>query len=74
MAGAPPGDAVSNADRRRHPGRTAAARELATEHEERRTARGDDAARAARKRVGHITQAMDAVRDQRGLPWLQDFV
>src|SRR5688572_28184836 len=38
--------------------------------------RGDsaaDAIRAARLRAGGIPQAMEAMRDQRGLPWLEDF-
>jgi hypothetical protein len=34
----------------------------------------DDALRAARIRAGGATQAMDALRDQRGLPWLEDLV
>jgi putative ABC transport system permease protein len=32
-----------------------------------------DAARLTRLQTGGMTQAMDAMRDQRGLPWLEDF-
>ena len=32
----------------------------------------DDASRAARIEVGGASQAMDALRDQRGVPWLDD--
>ena len=32
----------------------------------------DDAVRAARIEAGGASQAMDALRDQRGLPWLDD--
>jgi putative ABC transport system permease protein len=46
--------------------------ELATEHERTRNGIADDAARAAVLRAGAVTQAMDALRDQRGLPWLVD--
>src|SRR4051794_24202353 len=31
----------------------------------------DDAIRRARLQAGNIAQAMDAVRDQRGLPWVE---
>jgi predicted permease len=48
--------------------------ELATEDERRRANSGDDARRAAAIRSGGIAQAMEAVRDQRGLPWLDDLV
>jgi len=34
------------------------------------TAAPEDPARAARLRFGGVSQAMDAMRDQRGLPWL----
>ncbi len=46
--------------------------ELAAEHEHRHAASPEDAARTARLRVGTITQGLDGVRDQRGLPWLGD--
>src|SRR5215510_12112351 len=32
----------------------------------------EDALRAARLKVGGVAQAMEAMRDQRGLPWLDD--
>lgn len=48
--------------------------ELAAEDMERRDGSAADAARAARLRAGGLTQALEAVRDQRGLPWLEDFV
>ena len=47
--------------------------ELAAEHERRRGEAGEDARRAAAIRSGGLAQAMDAVRDQRALPWLDDF-
>ncbi len=34
----------------------------------------EEAMRRARIEAGGIAQAMDAVRDQRGLPWLEDMV
>jgi len=46
--------------------------ELATEDERRRANSSEDAARAAAIRSGGMAQAMEAVRDQRGLPWLDD--
>lgn len=46
--------------------------ELATDDMRRRGSASDDAGRAARLRTGGIAQAMEAVRDQRGLPWLAD--
>jgi predicted permease len=46
--------------------------ELATEGERRRANSSDGARRAAAIRSGGTAQAMEAVRDQRGLPWLQD--
>jgi predicted permease len=46
--------------------------ELATEDERRRANSGEGAQRAAAIRSGGMTQAMEAVRDQRGLPWLDD--
>jgi predicted permease len=46
--------------------------ELATEDERRRANRGENAGRAAAILSGGMAQAMDAVRDQRGWPWLDD--
>jgi predicted permease len=46
--------------------------ELATEDERRRANSSEDARRAAAIRSGGMAQAMEAVRDQRGLPWLND--
>src|SRR2546430_4230582 len=46
--------------------------ELAAEDGRRRGFSSADSARAARLKVGGASQAMDAVRDQRGLPWLDD--
>ncbi|MPZ19381.1 MAG: hypothetical protein GEV06_15915 [Luteitalea sp.] len=46
--------------------------ELTTAAARRRGGSPDDARRAARRRAGSIPQAMDALRDQRGLPWLED--
>src|SRR5262249_35063025 len=37
--------------------------------EELQAAAPEDPARAARLRFGGVSQAMDAMRDQRGLPW-----
>ena len=48
--------------------------ELAAEDARRRGRHAPDAARAARLRAGGISQAMDALRDQRGLPWLDDLI
>jgi predicted permease len=47
-------------------------RELAAEAAQRHGATADDAARQATLDVGSIAQAMDSLRDQRGLPWLED--
>ncbi len=47
--------------------------ELATEEMQRRVGDGHDAARLARVRAGGVSQAMHALRDQRGLPWIADF-
>ncbi len=44
--------------------------ELAAADAKRRGEAPQDAARAARVRTGSVAQAMDALRDQRGLPWL----
>jgi predicted permease len=46
--------------------------ELAAEGERRRANGSEDAGRAAAIRSGGMAQAMEAVRDQRGLPWLDD--
>jgi hypothetical protein len=46
--------------------------ELGAEDARRRDLTPDDAARAARLSAGGAAQAMDALRDQRGLPWLDD--
>lgn len=46
--------------------------EIAAEDKRRRGLDQDDAARAARIESGGASQAMDALRDQRGLPWLDD--
>src|SRR6188474_1259848 len=48
--------------------------ELAAEAEGRRSTSGEDAARAVALQQGGIAQAMEALRDQRGLPWLDDLV
>ena len=41
---------------------------------ERRGQSTEGAARAARLQVGSVAQAMEAMRDQRGLPWLDDLM
>ncbi len=46
--------------------------ELAAEDARRRTGSPDLAARQAAIRVGGVAQAMEALRDQRTLPWLAD--
>src|SRR4029077_11782405 len=46
--------------------------ELAVEDERRHASSPERAVRAARIRAGGIDQAMEALRDQRGLPWLHD--
>jgi hypothetical protein len=46
--------------------------ELTAEEARRRDQTPQDAARAPRIRLGGVSQAMDALRDQRGLPWLAD--
>jgi putative ABC transport system permease protein len=46
--------------------------ELAAESAQRRGDNPDDAALIARIQAGGSSQAMDALRDQRGLPWLDD--
>ena len=46
--------------------------EIAAEDKRRRGLGPDDASRAARIEAGGASQAMDALRDQRGLPWLDD--
>src|SRR5262249_34619464 len=45
--------------------------ELAADEMRRRGAK-EDAIRMARLQVGGVAQAMEAMRDQRGLPWLED--
>ena len=46
--------------------------ELAAEDAKHRGAAANDAAREARLRYGNSSPAMDALRDQRGLPWFDD--
>src|SRR5436190_20186825 len=46
--------------------------ELASEDMQRRGGSPEEARRAARIQVGGVDQAMEALRDQRGLPWLDD--
>lgn len=46
--------------------------ELAAEEERRRADSPHHAERAAVMRAGAVAQSMDAVRDQRGLPWLDE--
>ena len=46
--------------------------EMAADDKRRRGLDPDDASRAARIEAGGASQAMDALRDQRGLPWLDD--
>ena len=46
--------------------------ELAAEDMRKRGKSPEDAIRAVRLQSGGITEAMDAMRDQRGLPWLDD--
>src|SRR5215471_14535574 len=46
--------------------------ELASEDMQRRGGSTDDALRAARLKAGSVALAMEAMRDQRGLPWLDD--
>jgi predicted permease len=46
--------------------------EMAADDARRRGLDPDDASRAARIEAGGASQAMDALRDQRGLPWLDD--
>lgn len=46
--------------------------ELAEEDARRRGASPEAAVRSARLRVGRPAQAMEQIRDQRGLPWLDD--
>jgi hypothetical protein len=46
--------------------------ELAAEDAQRRGGSQGDSVRTARIRSGGVAQAMEAMRDQRGLPWLQD--
>jgi putative ABC transport system permease protein len=46
--------------------------ELAAEDARRRGDSPADAVRAARLRAGNIPQALEALHDQRGLPWIED--
>jgi hypothetical protein len=46
--------------------------EMAAEHERRGAQSTGDAGRAAVIRYGGIAQSMEALRDQRGLPWIDD--
>ncbi len=46
--------------------------EMAADDERRRGLDPDAAVRAARVRAGGASQALDLLRDQRGLPWLED--
>jgi predicted permease len=46
--------------------------ELAAEEARRQGRDPDDAIRAARLEVGGVARSMEALRDQRGLPWLED--
>src|SRR5438309_379390 len=48
--------------------------ELAAEDERRRGGSPDGAGRAAAIRSGGVAQTIDALHDQRGLPWLDDLV
>lgn len=47
--------------------------EMTVEEFRRAGVSNETALREARLKVGHVAQAMDALRDQRGLPWLDDF-
>ena len=49
-----------------------AASEMATEDARSRGLEPGEAVRAAQVKIGAASQAMDALRDQRGLPWLDD--
>ena len=46
--------------------------ELAADEARRRGESQESAGRTARLQVGGVAQAMEAQRDQRGLPWLED--
>lgn len=48
--------------------------DLAAEEARRRGASGAEAERLARARLGGTAQAVEALRDQRGLPWLADAI
>ena len=48
--------------------------QLAADATEARGGHADEALRVARLRHGGVSQAMDTMRSQRGLPWLEDFV
>jgi putative ABC transport system permease protein len=46
--------------------------ELAAEAAQRRGERPEHAVRAARLRLGSVSQSMESMRDRRGVPWLED--
>jgi predicted permease len=46
--------------------------ELAADAERRRDRSNGDASRSAAVRLGGVAQSVEALRDQRGLPWLED--
>ena len=46
--------------------------DLAAEDQRRRACSGEGAGRAAVVRLGAVAPTMEALRDQRGLPWLED--
>src|SRR5258705_9463412 len=48
--------------------------ELASEDMRGRTGSNEDALRSACLRAGAVSQALEAMRDQRGLPWLDDLI
>lgn len=48
--------------------------ELAAEDARRRGLSSAESARVARLEAGRTSQAMDALRDQRGMPWLDDLI
>jgi hypothetical protein len=48
--------------------------EMIADELQRRGLSSEDAARQARLQAGGIAQAMEQRRDQRGLPWLDDFI
>jgi len=48
--------------------------EMLTEEAERQGHSREEAVRLARRRAGGAAQAMEQLRDQRGLPWLEDLI